>query len=619
MRKEELRISQSSTNKDADLQTQISNEVTRAIGAESAIRETLTTEISQRQIEDANLQTQISNEVTRAQGAENALSIQISAETAARETEDAHIWVKIRPIEFKDTTTIHNERVRNEGENPDEVRHNVILSQADNNIIVANDTFGGVFSTAKLGYNESANLLTIYGPNDKILNSVTLGPGSLIKDISYDQTEKDLVVTYRRAGDDNDTTMKFPVADLFNEWDIQNPSEGSALELHKVNQTTETGTVDILWGRVLLTGAVERPDGTIDYDDNIIRIVNNGLYASGAEMAEALRISECTKSELKYVEEAIFQETVGDIHPCGSGFTYQAPPSCFIVSAKSMYDADLILDKYLCSAYTRITKIEEDVDCLTNELDIAERNVLGIDIPPCGLNKDETPFRYPAHEDACFINAATSMDNADLILDTELCKARADIDCLSGETNAVERVLGVDGNCDNLINYPTTSGCLLSTATTYANADAILEEAVCKLMSASLVGSERPTTSTKIEVNPENEDERIITVDLRLSHGSFNLQTDEELTITDSRGDCEELLDGTCLRYEFTDTNALRIVDMSGSVPQSPYNGLYLSNVWDCGLYTLNGEGTPGTKYRTDESESARDNYNKKYRNGVRY
>ena len=607
-----------STNKDADLQTQISNEVTRAISAESTIRETLTTEISQRQVEDASLQTQISNEVTRAQGAENALDIKIENEKETRANEDAKIWAKIRPIEFFDTTTVHNERVRNSGETPDEVRHSVIIANADKNIVKATDNLGGVYATARLAYDEPTNTITLFGTDDILLSQFQLGPGGILDNIYYDHTEKDLVIEYTTANGEH-KIEKFPVAQLFNEWDIQNPSEGSALELHKVNQTTETGTVDILWGRVLLTGAVERPDGTIDYGDNIIRIVNNGLYASGAEMAEALRISECTKSELKYVEEAIFQETVGDIYPCGSGFTYQAPPSCFIVSAKSMYDADLILDKYLCSAYTRITKIEEDVDCLTNELDIAETNVLGIDIPPCGLNPDETPFRYPAHEDACFINAATSMDNADLILDTELCKARADIDCLSGETNAVERVLGVDGNCDNLINYPATSGCLLSTATTYANADAILEEAVCKLMSASLVGSERPTTSTKIEVNPENEDERIITVDLRLSHGSSNLQTDEELTITDSRGDCEELLDGTCLRYEFTDTNALRIVDMSGSVPQSPYNGLYLSNVWDCGLYTLNGEGTPGTKYRTDESESARDNYNKKYRNGVRY
>ena len=225
-----------STNADADLQSQITTEATTSRAAESALREGLTQEIADRTVGDASLQTQITNEVSRAQGAEAVLDTKIDNEKEARENEDARIWTKIRPIEFYDTTTIHNERVRNSGENPDEVRHNVILAQADDNILVANDTLGGLYSTTKLGYNQSANALTIYGPNDQIINTVTLGPGSLIKNIEYDYEEKDLVITYRRAGEEDDTVMRFPVADLFNEWDVQNPSEGSALELHKVSQ-----------------------------------------------------------------------------------------------------------------------------------------------------------------------------------------------------------------------------------------------------------------------------------------------------------------------------------------------------------------------------------------------
>ena len=614
-----------STNKDDDLQSQISNEITRAISAESSIREALTTEIAQRQVADANLQTQITAEVERAQGAENALGIQISAETVAREAEDAHIWAKIRPIEFYDTTTVHNERVRNTGENPDEIRHSVILSQAENNIIKASDTLGGIYATAKLSYNQSANALTLYGANDQILNTVILGPGSLIKDVSYDQTEKDLVITYRRAGESEDTIMKFPVADLFNEWDIQNPSEGSALELHKVNQTGETGTVDILWGRVLLTGAVERPDGTIDYGDNIIRIVNNGLYASGSAMTEAINIAECTRNELKEVEMSVLGHKVDQ--ECGSGYTYSPNvDACFINSATSMYDADAILDKYVCSAHTRIDDVEKDVDCLWQEVNITQENVLGFTIPPCGINADGTPYHYTGHIDACIISAATSMDDADVLLDEAFCGIIGGFGCISAETKMVENVLGVVGDCDRVINYPASQGCLLSNATSFAQADLILEDAVCALMKMGMNGSERPSASVKVmqdPLYPDDPDKKFIAVDVRLSHGNDmgKWQSDEDLTITDYDGDCVESGDSGCEYSEFTDTNVLRIVDFTsmGFDPESEYNGLYLSNVWDCGQYTENGEGTPYEKYSIDDSATAANYYDRKYRNGKRY
>lgn len=599
-----------STNTDADLQGQISAEVLRASSAESSIREALTQEISNRSTADANLQNQITDEVTRATGAESALTIMINAEKEAREAEDIHIWGKIRPIEFYDTTTISNQRVRNSGENPDEVRHSVVLSQTEKNILRASDDFGGMYSTAKLGYNESANALTIYGPDDQILNTVTLGPGSLIKDISYNYAEKTLVITYRRAGEDHDTIMNFPVADLFNEWDVQNPTDGSAIQLNKISQSGETGNVDKIWGKVLLTGAVERPDGTIDYEDNIIRIVNNGLYASGSAMTEALRIAECTRNESRSVEVAVLGEDVGDRFPCGSGFTYTPfERACFISAATSMYDADKILDKYVCSAHTRITNLEEEVDCLHAEVDVVENNVIGLMVGDCGLNPDDTPYTYPKDDSACFISAATSMYNADKILDTELCRLRSEFECISGETKMTENVLGVVGNCSAVINYPTTSGCLLSTATTFANADAILETAVCKLLARTLEGSERSTTSTRVEQDPTDEDKKIIKVDVRLSHGKAQVMTDDDFTITADTSDVSE----------YSDTNVLRIVDIAGSLPNTAANGIFLSNVWDCKEYTEGGVGTPSNKYCTDDSAASMNLFANKYRNGVRY
>lgn len=546
-------------NADNAIETSVNTEIERARNAESQLQTNIDSEAATRNTEDTRIEGKLDSEIARSTAKDDDLQSQVSAEVLsrtelgvrldaekeAREAEDERIWSKVRPIEFKDTTTVHNERLRSSGETPDEVRHNVLVSNASDNIINIDNTLTGLYATAKLGYNESANLLTIYGPNDAVLNSVTLGPGSLIKDISYDYAEKSLVITYRRAGDSEDTVMKFPVADLFNEWDVQNLSEGSALELTKHSQATETGTVDILTGKVLLTHAVELGDGTVDYGDNIIRIVNNGLYASGSAITEAMNVADCAKNELREVEIAVLGQIVSK--ECGSGYTYRPKTSSsFISAATDMYDADVLLDRAIS--------------------DVAN-----------GFN------------------------------------------CTNDELKKVEDVLGVFGNCDRTITYPKTEGCLLTSAETFSEADAILESAICSIRKM-LLGSETPTATLKVVEEGLNS---YVNVDVRLSHGNDMgmWQDDDELVIKNFSGDCIELIDGSCTQSEFTDTNVLRIVDLReiGFVPEYKSNGLYLSNVWDCGQYTSNGEGTPYNRYKIDNSPQASNIFQNKYKNQVRY
>jgi len=606
-----------STAKDTEHDSKIAEEVQRARDAEHTIREALTQEGADRREGDSNLQSQLNSNVERIDGELDSLDIKIANEKEARMTEDEKIWAKIRPVEYFNTTTIHVDRVRNSGETPDEIRNSVIVANASNNIIKVDNARGGIYSTVSLGYDGPANILSVYdgiGEDKRLLNSVQLGPGSIIKDISYNYAEKTLVVTYQRAGETGDTTMNFPVADLFNEWDVENKSEGSALELHKVSQTTETGTVDKLWGRVLLSGSI-LPDGTIDYGDNIIRIVNNGLYASGSAITEAMEEAVCTRNELRVIETAVLGNDLSEGYICGSGYTYPKYESaCFINAANSMYEADQILDRYLCSAHTRIDEVEQDLDCLDKDLKITQQNVLGITIPECGLNGDGTPFRYKAHVNACIISAATSMDEADLLLNDALCEVSGEFSCFREEAKKVEEVLGVVGNCDTPIPYPRTEGCLLSSARTFAEADRIMESAICDIKSM-LVGSESPTISLKIVEEGLN---KYLEASARLSHGNEvgKWQTDQELTITDYTG--AEIEPN---QHEFTDTNVLRVVDLTSQDmrPDSNFNGLYLSNVWDCGQYTLNGSGTPYEKYKTDESATAQNFFDRKFRNGVRY
>lgn len=594
-----------STNKDEELQGLISDETLRATSAEGTIRESLIQESSDRAVGDTNLQAQIVSESERAQGVENGLDVKITNEKESRETEDAKIWAKIRPIEFFDTTTVHNDRVRNTGETPDEIRHSVILSQGEKNIIEASDVRGGLYATASLQYDVARNVVILKGTNDVTLSEIQLSLGSLLDDIYYDYEEKDLVIIYHTASGIQEK-INVPVADLFNEWDIQNPSEGSALELHKVSQTGETGNVDVLWGRVLITGAVERPDGTIDYGDNLVRIVNNGLYVSGSGITDAQETAECVKQELGIIEMAVLGKEIGKLYVCGEGYEY-APDenACFISAATNMYEADIILDKSVCSAHTRISNLEEDVECMSNELNITQDNVIGVSVPDCGLNPDGTPFAYQAPNDACFISAATNMYEADVILDQSLCEIKSKVECIEQEANSVENVLGVSGECDTVIEYPKTQGCLLSSATTFAEADAILEDAICNI-NVDIDGEETPTAS--VIVTTQSDNSKLVRANVRLSHGNDDTkwQSDSELTIVDTQ---------TSDPTEFTDTNVLRKVELPNEEPQSEYNGLYLSNIWNCGEYTLNGEGTPYEKYQTDESENAQNYYERKYKN----
>ena len=118
---------------------------------------------------------------------------------------------------------------------------------------------------------------------------------------------------------------------------------------------------------------------------------------------------------------------------------------------------------------------------------------------------------------------------------------------------------------------------------------------------------------------------RKIQVHARLSRGRFSEQTDDDVIIDDLTGD---YIDPTT--NEFTDTNVLRIACVqegpSGTTPSidSMQNGLYLSNIWDCGLYYSPSDTEAKAKaeaagyktnYSTDESSEA-SGYN--YMNNVR-
>ena len=315
------------TSEEARIEAKIDSETVRAMSAETALQTAITNETTRAMNAESNLQTTITNEVTRATNEETRLYGLITGETAARQDADDELAEAIRraTLTFEDTTSVDITKDAN-----NVVTADVKVANADDNIIKVDGEKAGVYASVSLSYNPGTNkihLVTSNGAQEEI----QLNAGALLDAMEYDSVNRALVITYTDSNGVSHT-LNFPVNELFNDWVVYNPSEQSAVELTKTIGTD--GNPDTLGGRVLLT----------NLDDNLIRIVNNGLYVSGAGLTGQ---ADCVQEEVKVIEAAIFGDPVSET--CGSGFTY-APNenACFISAATSMNDADLILDEKLC-------------------------------------------------------------------------------------------------------------------------------------------------------------------------------------------------------------------------------------------------------------------------------
>ncbi len=199
-------------------------------------------------------------------------------------------------------------------------------------------------------------------------------------------------------------------------------------------------------------------------------------------------------------------------------------------------------------------------------------------------------------------------------------------ECVSGKTDAIYKSLFggtvIPAGCGDGIEYVADPlSCVISGATSFMEADRMMAYQICEILEMWVSGETCTSISDWID---EGANKKML-VDVKASRGNTGTMTDDEITIQTLTGD---YIDPT--RTEFTDTNALRIVCLqdggSGVKPavDTPQNGLYLSNVWDCGLY-YGPQDTEAkaaaeaagyiTDYYTDEDKSA-SNYN--YMNNVR-
>ena len=196
-------------------------------------------------------------------------------------------------------------------------------------------------------------------------------------------------------------------------------------------------------------------------------------------------------------------------------------------------------------------------------------------------------------------------------------------ECANKKADKLYNILYGDGSsmseCGESSSYIRGTGCIISAATSFSEADQMLNDAFCSFIDDwEVYGFDTPSTHTDWLKIGQN---RHMLVDVRLSHGvngyDSSGMTDDELLIKDFKGD---YIDPT--GYGFSDTNVLRIVSISQGKSGEPleadnkYNGVYLSNVWDCGLYYGLTEADIAAKaaaeaagfvtdYSTDEDASA--------------
>ena len=532
---------------------------TRMDGAEGdilALETTLDEETSRATSEERRIETKLDAEVARSATEDQAIRAALVAEIENRENADTALAQSISDnvLTFDDTASI-DFNIPSEENNI--VKADVKLQSGDNIIKIGQ----GLYASVHLSYNPGTNRIKLVTSNGDDTEIQLVG-ASLLEDLYYDPVEKELVITYKDATGESHT-VSFGVEELFNDWIIQNPSEKSALELTKTPPSAHTqGNPDVLYGRVLITDDHDG-DGKPDQGSkNLVEIKNNGLYVDGSAMEEALEIAKCTKNEVKSLEKAVLGHEI--LQECGSGYTYEPNQlAYYITSATSFNNADYLLDLELHNTNVKVDTVSAKTDCVDGKAEAMYKLLYGEDavMPQCGDGAE-----YHPNPTACVLSAATSFNDADMLLNDKICE-----------------LMGMWESGVTCTNEASWSG---------------------------------EGTTKKLQV------------DTRLSHGKNATMTDGDLYTENVDG---AYIDPT--NTEFTDTNALRIVCLTegpgGSTPSvdARQNGIYLSNVWDCGLYY--DANTPSdqdaknmaqaagynTNYSTDDDPSA---MNINYMNNVR-
>lgn len=246
---------------------------------------------------------------------------------------------------------------------------------------------------------------------------------------------------------------------------------------------------------------------------------------------------------------------------------------------------------------TDVATVSGKVDTLSGSVKTNLEELKALENASLGVVRPREEVTYVPHIDAHFINTAKSLHGADGLLDTAIYDVKTNLDGVktnsentSKELKQLESVIGVTGNGDTPIAYPNRGNGILDGSTTYADADDKLEKEVLKLRNLT---SSTQTSTAKLYADGADSEKKL-KVDVKVSRGKGVAMEEGNLVITSSDD------------AEFSDTNVLRKVEIAGEPIESNANGLFLSNSWNCGEYTVDDTPTAQNIFNTRYSNEKR-------------
>ena len=456
----------------------------------------------------------------------------------------------------------------------------------------------GLFASSSLEYVSSENTLvfkTSGHPDTRIkLNSV-----KLFQEIYYDQQTEEVVIIYVDANEEV-KSVRVPVSGLIREWEPQNDGHNVFLHLEEKTMGKDKLSADARIyesdDNILVDKAhqlyVKGTADNIQYGEGSnVKEALDSLIASGAsadkvaELEEKLdaEIGRSTEkdaehdaaiAEIKAKADVAINDIINEDHSINVDKTDPLKPVVAVNLSSEIEDGKkniIKLNNDGLYANVDLSYIQgenklifhtsgEEVD-KEIKLDGGWRpseNTDGAIILTKGLNPGDPQEVLSAeviinttHGDNALVN-----DHGSLYVGANtVVENSTTFQCLSAETKAVESVLGVEGECGEEIVYPGDKYSILSAATTFPEADLILEGAINELrgdisgLDVDIIGDTTDTVESRSYLDGEGK--RHIAADVRLKDGGDDVIVDNQ--------------------------NALAVIGNEG---------LYLSKTWDCGEYS---------------------------------
>lgn len=283
------------TQAEQNLDHKITDEATRAQASEKSITDNLNAEIERAKAAESNnsdritenkqsitdLTTKLNDEITRATTAEKTNSDAIKAEVDRATEAEKDLLDKINAssvvntVQVEDTSSV--DLTATKGDTNVTLKADVRVSDEAGNMIKSKSN--GLFTSSNLKYEASTNTLTYNDGNTDTV--IQLSAGTLVNNIVYDKSTESIIFTYTNA-QGKDATINVPVADLIEEWDIQN-NEDSPITLTKSRDIP---------GKDILTAAIKVSNtGLLQIKDGYLYVSNNAtdiIYQDKTSVAEAI-------------------------------------------------------------------------------------------------------------------------------------------------------------------------------------------------------------------------------------------------------------------------------------------------------------------------------------------